>query len=111
MVVAQLKEHGYVDRAWLGVQVQPVSADIADSLGLKTAEGAIVNEPQPGSPAAKAGIATGDVITAINGAPLKDCARSRPQNWGDGARHQRQAYAAAQKRAQDHGPGAWQNAE
>ena len=72
MVVAQLKEHGYVDRAWLGVQVQPVSADIADSLGLKTAEGAIVNEPQSGSPAAKAGIATGDVITAINGAPVKD---------------------------------------
>ena len=72
MVVAQLKEHGYVDRAWMGVQIQPVTADIADSLGLKTAEGAIVNEPQPGSPAAKAGIATGDVITAINGTPVKD---------------------------------------
>jgi serine protease Do len=72
MIVAQLKEHGYVDRAWLGVQVQPVTADIADSLGLKTAEGAIVDQPQAESPAAKAGIATGDVITAINGTPVKD---------------------------------------
>jgi serine protease Do len=72
MIVAQLKEHGFVNRAWMGVQIQPVTADIADSLGLKTAGGAIVDQPQPGSPAAKAGIATGDVITAINGTPVKD---------------------------------------
>ncbi len=72
MVVAQLKEHGYVNRAWLGVQIQPVTADIADSLGLKKAEGAIVDQPQPGSPAAKAGIAAGDVITAVNSTPVKD---------------------------------------
>src|SRR5262245_23825660 len=39
MVVAQLKEHGHIDRAWLGVQVQPVTAEIAESLGLKKAEG------------------------------------------------------------------------
>ena len=38
MVVAQLKEHGYVNRGWLGVQIQPVTADIADSLGMKKAE-------------------------------------------------------------------------
>ena len=72
MVVAQLKEHGYVNRAWLGVQIQPVTADIADSLGLKTAEGAIVDQPQPASPAAKAGIEAGDVITAVNSKPVKD---------------------------------------
>src|SRR6185437_6107238 len=72
MVVAQLKEHGFVNRAWLGVQIQPVTAGIADSLGLKTAEGALVDQPQPASPAAKAGIEAGDVITAVNGKPVKD---------------------------------------
>jgi serine protease Do len=54
------------------VQIQPVTADIADSLGLKKAAGAMVDEPQSGSPAAKAGIQSGDVITAVNGAPVKD---------------------------------------
>jgi serine protease Do len=70
-VVAQLKEHGFVNRAWLGVQIQPVTAGIADSLGLKKAEGALVDQPQPASPAAKAGIEAGDVITAVNGKPVK----------------------------------------
>jgi serine protease Do len=72
MVVAQLKDNGHVTRGWIGVQVQPVTADIADSLGLKQAQGAIVDQPQPGSPAAKAGIESGDVITAMNGTPVKD---------------------------------------
>src|SRR5262249_9314623 len=72
LVVAQLKEHGQVTRGWLGVQVQPVTAAIADSLGIKTAAGALVDEPQLNSPAAKAGIESGDVITAIDGAPVKD---------------------------------------
>ena len=72
LVVAQLKDHGQVTRGWIGVQVQPVTADIADSLGLKQAQGAIVDAPQPNGPAAKAGIKSGDVITAINGTPVKD---------------------------------------
>ena len=72
MVVAQLKARGYVDRAWLGVQIQPMTADIAESIGLKKAEGAIVDQPQADSPAAKAGIVVGDVITAINGGAIKD---------------------------------------
>ncbi len=72
MVVAQLQKDGHVTRGWLGVQIQPVTAGIADSLGLKNAQGAMVDEPQKDSPAAKAGIVSGDVITAVNGAPVKD---------------------------------------
>ena len=72
MVVSQLKDKGYVTRGWMGVQVQGVTKDIADSVGLKKAEGAIVAEPQSGSPAAEAGIKEGDVITAVNGKEMKD---------------------------------------
>jgi serine protease Do len=71
-VVAQLKDKGTVSRGWIGVQIQPVTSDIADSMGLKKAEGALVNEPQADGPAAKAGIESGDVITAVNGTPVKD---------------------------------------
>jgi serine protease Do len=71
-VVAQLKDTGKVTRGWIGVQIQPVTSDIADSMGLKKAEGALVTEPQADGPAAKAGIASGDVITAVNGETVKD---------------------------------------
>jgi serine protease Do len=71
-VVAQLKESGKVTRGWIGVQIQPVTAEIADNLGLKTPQGALVAEPQANSPAATAGIMAGDVITAVNGSPVKD---------------------------------------
>jgi serine protease Do len=71
-VIAQLKDKGSVSRGWIGVQIQPVTPEIAESLGLKSADGALVAEPQPGGPAAKAGIQSGDVITAVNGTPIKD---------------------------------------
>jgi serine protease Do len=71
-VVAQLKDSGSVSRGWIGVQIQPVTQDIADSLGLKKAEGALVAEPQANGPAAKAGIESGDVITSVNGETVKD---------------------------------------
>ena len=69
-VVNQLKEHGTVTRGWIGVHIQPVTPEIADSLGLKKAEGALVAEAQAGGPAAKAGIASGSVITSVNGSPV-----------------------------------------
>jgi serine protease Do len=71
-VIAQLKDNGTVSRGWIGVQIQPVTSDIADSLGMKKAEGALVAEPQANGPAAKAGIESGDVITAVNGETVKD---------------------------------------
>src|SRR5262249_10060502 len=71
-VIAQLKAHGSVTRGWIGGQIQPVSQAIADSLGLKKAEGALVAEPQANSPAAKAGIEAGDVIIAVDGKDIKD---------------------------------------
>ena len=54
------------------MQIQSVTSEIAEGLGLKGTEGALVAEPQADSPAAKAGIVTGDVITALNGHPVKD---------------------------------------
>src|ERR1700678_1409593 len=71
-VIAQLKDKGSVSRGWIGVQIQPVTTDIADSLGMKKAEGAMVAEPQANGPAAKAGIQAGDVTTAVNGETVKD---------------------------------------
>ena len=71
-VVAQLKDKGSVTRGWIGVQIQPVTTEIAESLGMKRSEGALVAEPQVGSPAAKAGILSGDVITEVNGQTIKD---------------------------------------
>jgi serine protease Do len=72
LVVAQLKDKGSVSRGWLGVQIQPVTADLAEGLGLKGSDGALVAEPQPDSPAAKVGILSGDVVTAVNGHTVKD---------------------------------------
>jgi serine protease Do len=71
-VVAQLRDKGHVERGWIGVKVQAVNADMAESLSLKKPEGAIVAEAESDAPAAKAGIQTGDVITAINGSAIKD---------------------------------------
>jgi serine protease Do len=71
-VVAQLKDNGKVTRGWIGVQIQPVTEEIADNLGLKSPQGALVSEPQANGPATKAGIMAGDVITAVNGNPVKD---------------------------------------
>ncbi|HEY5066635.1 MAG TPA: Do family serine endopeptidase [Xanthobacteraceae bacterium] len=71
-VVGQLRDKGVVTRGWIGVQIQPVTPEIADSMGLKKAAGALVAEPQLNSPAVKAGIESGDVITAVNGTAVRD---------------------------------------
>jgi len=66
-VVNDLIANGQVVRGWLGVQIQPVTPEIAQSVGLENPSGAIVTTPQPDSPAAKAGIAAGDIITSVDG--------------------------------------------
>jgi serine protease Do len=71
-VITALKERGHVTRGWLGVQIQGLTPEMADSLGLKKVTGAIVASPQDGGPAEKAGIKAGDVITQVNGAEVKD---------------------------------------
>ena len=66
-VIMALKDHGKVTRGWIGVQIQPVTSDIADSLGIKSTDGALVAEVQPNGPALAAGIKSGDVILSVNG--------------------------------------------
>ena len=70
-VVTDLIENGSVTRGWLGVQIQPMTPEIAESLGTEITEGAIVTEPQEGSPADDAGIEPGDVIVAVDGNSIK----------------------------------------
>ena len=69
-VVSEIVDHGEVRRSKLGVTIQPVTADIARSLGLSAVKGALVNNVEAGSPAAKAGLTAGDVITKFNGQAL-----------------------------------------
>ena len=77
-VITQLKEHGRTQRGWLGVQIQEVSDEIADSLGLPKAMGALVLDVAKDSPAAKAGLVSGDVITSFDGKEISQM-RSLPR--------------------------------
>lgn len=70
-IVTDLIQNGSVTRGWLGVQIQPVTPEISESLGLELAQGSIVTSPQEGSPAAEAGIQSGDVITAVDETSVK----------------------------------------
>jgi serine protease Do len=72
LVVQQLREKGHVTRGWIGVQIQPVTREIADAIGLREASGALVATAEPKGPAARGGIESGDVITSLNGQEVKD---------------------------------------
>ena len=71
-IIESLKENGKVTRGWLGVQIQPVTDDIAESLGLKDAKGAIVADVTEESPALAAGVKQGDTILKIDGKDVSD---------------------------------------
>ncbi len=72
LIVDQLKEHGRPLRGWLGVMIQKVTPNLAESLGLKEDIGALVSQVAPESPAEKAGIKTGDVITHFNRTEIEE---------------------------------------
>src|SRR5499425_224679 len=71
-VVDQLVDKGKVVRGWLGVALQPLSPDLAQSLGLDSTNGAVVGSTITGSPAARAGLQQGDVIVAFDKIPVED---------------------------------------
>ncbi|MBT6348263.1 MAG: Do family serine endopeptidase, partial [Proteobacteria bacterium] len=71
-VVEQLREDGHVARAWLGVEIQPVTPEIAESLSLDDAHGALISRITPDSPAAQSDLRTGDVIIGLNGRQVKN---------------------------------------
>jgi len=73
-VVAQLKEKGHVDRGWLGVSIQNIDKDLASSYGLEKAQGALVADVVEGSPAAKAGVKSGDLVVQFNGQDIHTAA-------------------------------------
>ncbi|TIS60291.1 DegQ family serine endoprotease [Mesorhizobium sp.] len=71
-VVAKLMKGGSIQYGYLGVQIQPVTPDVAGAIGLDHPSGALVSQVNDGSPAAKAGIEAGDVITSFAGRDIKD---------------------------------------
>ncbi|MDB5588328.1 MAG: Do family serine endopeptidase [Devosia sp.] len=71
-IVDQLKTGNGITRGYLGVSIQDVTKDIADGVGLQHAKGAIVREPTADSPAGKAGVKSGDIVTAVDGTPIDD---------------------------------------
>ena len=70
-VTEQLRATGRVTRGRIGVQIEPVTKEIAESIGLGKAQGALINRIEPGAPADKAGLEPGDVITRIDGKPIE----------------------------------------
>ncbi len=76
-VMKSLRENGRVVRGYMGTGVQTLTPDLADAFKLKQQTGALVGEVEPGSPASKAGIQSGDVITSVNGKNIEDARQLR----------------------------------
>lgn len=72
VVVAQLRDSGKVVRGWIGVYVQQITPEIAESINLQNHQGALVADVTPGGPAEKAGVQRGDIIVEFNGNAIQD---------------------------------------
>ena len=70
-IVARLIEHGSIEHGFIGIQIQPVTKDVAEAIGLSKEEGALVADVTADSPAEKAGLKPGDVVTAFGGKDIK----------------------------------------
>lgn len=77
-VVEQIKKGGKATHGWLGVQIQDVTRQLAESFGMKKPQGALVSKVMPNSPAEKAGLQIGDIITEFNGHPIEKSADLPP---------------------------------
>ncbi|MGR3572598.1 Do family serine endopeptidase [Brevirhabdus sp.] len=71
-VVADLKDDGKMERGWLGVQIKPMSPEIANVLGYDSSKGAVVEKVMDGSPAQKAGVQNGDIVLSFDGKAISD---------------------------------------
>ena len=110
-VVSQLKDHGSVTRGWIGVQIQPVTQDIADSLGLKKAEGALVAEPQAEQPGGQGRHRGRRRHHRGQRQAGQGCPRSRQEDRRHGAEDLGQARRPAQGHGEDRHPDARRIAE
>ena len=100
-VVAQLKTNGRVERGLLGVQIQPVTEELAKSMSLDSEKGALVAQVTPDSPALAAGIQSGDVIKSVDGKDVDEHPRPDPHDLGHEARHVGQARRVARRQGHD----------
>ncbi|MFO1055714.1 MAG: DegQ family serine endoprotease [Dongiaceae bacterium] len=71
-IAAELRDHGKIERGWLGITMQPMTPELAQAMGRSNEDGVLVNAVQPDSPAAKAELQQGDIITAFDGKAVKD---------------------------------------
>jgi len=71
-IVADLEDDGTVTRGWLGVQIRPMTEEVASVLGYDAPRGAVVEAVMPDSPAAKAGLVDGDIILSFDGTDIEE---------------------------------------
>ena len=100
-VVNSLEHARVVSRGYLGVMIQPVNQDIADGLGLEAAAGALIDNVEPGTPAAEAGLKSGDAITKLNAQAVTDPSDLTRQIGFGKARREGRDFVPSRRRGKD----------